>query len=390
MFNNEALDVVIGLVFIYLLYSLLATIISEIVATKFSFRAKFLSKAIVKMLDDDAHTSSPQMDQMGLAISSYNKKRSAPNLFTDSFYNHPLIKVLGEKIVSSKPAYIISETFSKVVIDLLRGDKIKAGDNVSEKIQEALSDGKLKWGATDTQPGSVIKSRTLSYLTSIWIDAQGDVEKFRELLERWFNETMDRTSGWYKKYTQYILMVIGIFIAVIFNVNTIEIAGKLQRDPKLREQIVMQADAFLKAHPNLDEELEKEKLRNIEQVIMVDSPGVSRDVKIREMNNRSERQYDLLREKRDSLVNLASGLVEKDLKQANELLGIGIYSYQWTGWSGLIKSIVGWLVTALALSLGAPFWFDLLNKLMKVRGAVAPPSPAGRQKNEATKIHRVG
>ena len=59
MFNNGALDIVIGLVFIYLLYSLLATIIQEIIAAWLSFRAKYLEKAIMRMLDNDAAKGVP-------------------------------------------------------------------------------------------------------------------------------------------------------------------------------------------------------------------------------------------------------------------------------------------------------------------------------------------
>ena len=53
MFNSQVLDVVIGLVFIYLLYSLLVTIIQEMIATIFCFRAKILQRAIVRMLEDE-------------------------------------------------------------------------------------------------------------------------------------------------------------------------------------------------------------------------------------------------------------------------------------------------------------------------------------------------
>ena len=40
----------------------------------------------------------------------------------------------------------------------------------------------------------------------------------------------------------------------------------------------------------------------------------------------------------------------------------------------LLKAI-GWLITALAVSLGGPFWFELLNRLVDMRGAgKKPPS----------------
>ena len=53
MFNSVVLDIVIGLIFIYLLYSLMATIIQEIIASYFGFRAKILERAIFRMLEDE-------------------------------------------------------------------------------------------------------------------------------------------------------------------------------------------------------------------------------------------------------------------------------------------------------------------------------------------------
>ncbi len=55
MFNSVALDVVISLVFIYLLYSLLATTVLELIASGFRFRAKILERAIFRMLEDDCN-----------------------------------------------------------------------------------------------------------------------------------------------------------------------------------------------------------------------------------------------------------------------------------------------------------------------------------------------
>ncbi|HRI20416.1 MAG TPA: hypothetical protein PLA68_05660, partial [Panacibacter sp.] len=211
MFDNIALDVVIGLVFIYLLYSLLVTIIQEIIANKLSFRAKFLEKAVIRMLEDDYSDN----NWAGILINRLTEKEKKACKFYTSFYAHPLIKYLSEKPGKSKPSYIVNETFSKVIVDLLRGDNVGVGENVRAKIEDSLKDGTLKWDKRANAKGSEIQPKTLSYLTSIWIDAQGDVEKFKVLLERWFDETMNRTTGWYKRYTQFISLFIGLIIAIV-------------------------------------------------------------------------------------------------------------------------------------------------------------------------------
>ena len=100
MFNSVALDVFIGLIFIYLLYSLLATVVQELIASYMGLRAKQLEKAIARMLNDEVL----QVKDVNLFYRLWTQfKRiikidSVPYLDKDlsqAFYKHPLIKYLG-------------------------------------------------------------------------------------------------------------------------------------------------------------------------------------------------------------------------------------------------------------------------------------------------------
>ena len=368
--NSVILNVVIGLVFIYLLYSLLATIIQELIATWFGFRAKILELAIFRMLEDE----SKFRFRIGslLHIFRKSKRSSLPTTPSAQFYHHPLIKFLGEGKQSSKPSYINRDTFSKVIIDLLRSDAFTAESNPREFIQTALNEGRMKWGEQSVQIGP----ETLSYLRSLWADAQGDVAQFRRSLETWFDETMDRVTGWYKKHTQFILLIVGFVIAVAFNVDTIKIVTKLERDPVLREQVVQQANAFMTTNPNLEKEMEAAKLNLIALQTTTSASDTTR-AKIN-IYAADTARYKALMATRDSLVSRADSLINTDLKKVNSTLGIGLSTYS-CGFGinkCFFQSLLGWLITALAISLGAPFWFDLLNKLMKLRNSVTTASTA--------------
>lgn len=373
MFNSVVLDVVIGLVFIYLLYSLLVTIIQEIIASFFGFRAKILQRAVFRMLEDENKFNSRFSSLFYLFKNKGNG--GDPGSTTFEFYNHPLIKFLGENSRHASPAYINKETFSKVLIDLLRGE-VRPEDDIKKLIQDALDGKTTKWG------NSGISKETLKYLNSIWADAQGDVDKFKVYLESWFDATMERASGWYKKHTQFILFFVGFIIAVIFNVDTIKIVDKLEKDPKLREQIVQQADAFVKEHPNLDQDLIQ--LKN--QVGSPKTEITSADSSLTKDGEDSLNlaNFDALKGRRDLLFKKADSLINNDLKNTNNILGIKWREYQCkSGWVGcILKSLSGWIITALALSLGAPFWFDLLNKMMKMRGSVATASNNKQKQKE--------
>jgi hypothetical protein len=276
----------------------------------------------------------------------------------------------------------------------LKGDQLKPGDDVKPLIQQSMDSGKM---ALNNIP---IGTETLKYLNSIWIDAQGDIEVFRNSLEKWFDDTMERCTGWYKRHTQIIVFIIGMIIAVAFNVDTISIAGKLQKDPNLRAAIVQQADNYIKEHPKLYKDtvisLNKIAIVTTKQAILT---GTAKADSITKAKNDSVFNRGLqLTHKADSLINV-------DIAKANGILGLGwnglkltdsksCLAYKkdkefWTWnlfWGSLsvlgncLLMFLGWLITALALSLGAPFWFDLLNKLMKMRSSISIPTASQTKK----------
>lgn len=81
------------------------------------------------------------------------------------------------------------------------------------------------------------------------VDAAGnDIAKARENIEGWYNSSMDRVSSWYKRRVQLTIFVIGVFVAIAVNVDTITVAKRLSTDKSLRESLVNAADAYAKAN----------------------------------------------------------------------------------------------------------------------------------------------
>ncbi|PSL46538.1 hypothetical protein CLV51_103519 [Chitinophaga niastensis] len=396
MFQNPVLDVVIGLVFIYLLYSLLATIIQEMLATKLAFRSKILEKAIIRMLEDaTSATGIRLLGHFRELVSLIGK----PNLLKNKeiatwFYVHPLIKYLGEDSYYSKPAYLSAQNFSKVIIDLLAGLERSEGNEL-QKMNDSIQAGTIYHlpvnPNTDLRNPAIVALRlqlnnklekedrsdmiginpanvsfldkdTSLFLKSLWKECGADPDKFRQLLEQWFDDTMDRATGWYKRYTKAILFIVGLIIAISFNVDSISIATKLSHDPKLREELVQSANVYL--------EQNKQLYTGPTQIPAGQLAAISDDLK----------------KKSDSLMAAANQLYKEDIMDMNKALGLGwrknaVETFTISGRKfsfglysplhendSLFVCILGWLLTAMALSMGAGFWFDLLNKFMKLRG----------------------
>ena len=270
MINNVALDVVIGLVFVFLLYSLLASIVQEIIATKLSFRSKILEKAILRMLEDGKTTAKMPLGDtlMGFYKLIFRSNNLKNKRFATAFYTHPLLKYLAEDNWFSKPDYITSKNFSKTMIDLLNGiDNDLTGANIL-RIRESISSRKLAINLkTEDKDNPANKNyieqrhngnnaedinlETQLFLQSLLAESKGDIEKFRLLLESWFDDTMQRASGWYKRYTQYILVIIGFTMAYMFNVDSIAITKILAKDKKARDQMVDMAISASEKYGNI-------------------------------------------------------------------------------------------------------------------------------------------
>lgn len=392
------MDVVIGLVFVFLLYSLLASILQEIISTWLGLRARILKKAIIRMLNDGVDDPKKPVKWYQFVwwflnafvwkrfVSFYRVliQRDPPQgTMARSFYEHPLIKYLGENPYNSKPAYLSAKNFSKVIVDMLTGMKNKPGSDYAVEVQAFLNpatqvvtptpepdnDALAAPGVpTGESPQTVqVEKDTYRFLQSLWADAQGDLTRFKALLEGWYDDTMERTTGWYKQYTQFFLFMIGLGIAVAFNVDSIAISKKLANDPKLREQVVQMADNFVKEHPNLDRELQKAQKQ-------VDST----------QNNAPKDSVLALIDRQNVLRAKADSLINNDIAGLNQVLGLGYGKNSICGRmhntfctpAGWLRT-VGWILTALAISLGAPFWFDLLNKLMQLRGTVKKTAEGG-------------
>ena len=182
MFNNVILDVFIGLVFVYLLYSLLATIIQELIANRMNLRARMLQKAVRKMLEDHAAPTGNWFERSTLynyfgEIVENIRRFFTPfrpyELLAKKFYDHPAVKYLGEDKAFSKPAYLQPHNFAYTLIQLLRGSSYNGSTiKEAELIKNALENNTLN-----------VTPETLSHLRNLFADAQQDAYQFRKRLE---------------------------------------------------------------------------------------------------------------------------------------------------------------------------------------------------------------
>lgn len=398
MFDNVAVNVSIGLIFVILLYSLLATIVQEIIAKWFGLRARTLATGIKRMLEDNSEVeviirSAPRWAQyvferttlIGFVINFFVKIKSFfvplnPHSLSRKFYDHPSIKYLGENQWFSKPSYISPSNFSSTIIFLLRGDDFDSSIPEIEAIKTTLVSNKLS-----------IDKDTLYYLKALLVDSGYDLERFRKALEKWFSETMERTTGWYKRKVQFLLFVIGLSLAILFNLDIIVLAKILSKDKSARQELAGLNNNNSIASSDLQNLSPEDSLHRKSILEYVDSSI------IKTFNNSTndifESQHILgLGHKMEAACD---GPCKEEVELAYEDFKSGKINYlqfrdqvdgivHWNNnlYSSGPRKLLGIVISALAISLGAPFWFDLLNKFMLLRGAVKKPE----KKNSMTKV----
>jgi len=229
--------------------------------------------------------------------------------------------------------------------------------------------------------------------------AGDDANKLQTAVEAWYNSGMDRVSGWYKYRTQWFLLIIGFVMAVVINADTIHIARQLSIDPTLRQSIVAaanhvkypaQASTANPASPTAGQATTT--VAQPAPATTAQAPATPATASQPTPATGQPSTGDLstqIKAASNAFDNIHTlGLPLGWPSDAPRLYTLQNYSYLGVNRPQLLpngkfwEALLGWFLTAIAISLGAPFWFDALNKIMVIRSTVKPTE---KSKDEASK-----
>ncbi|MFO0889882.1 MAG: hypothetical protein U0790_12165 [Isosphaeraceae bacterium] len=219
--------------------------------------------------------------------------------------------------------------------------------------------------AVEDLPESQIKT-TLRTL----MNEQGeDLEKVRQNTERWFNDTMDRVSVWYKRNTQIVIFVIALGLSFSMNADTLVIGNRLAQDPALRMLAATAARDVIGGTPGDASRTGpggatsgpgaatgRPTTVGGSQPPPDGSPAGSQPRQFTEEERRRiEGALDQLR--------LPIGWDRREVDRLVASFGLG----REAGWTDAMSKLAGLLITTLALTMGAPFWYDVLSKFVSIQ-----------------------
>jgi hypothetical protein len=352
MSNFSALDVVIGLSFIFFVFSLICSAVTEWIATKLQWRARMLEAAIENML------------------SGSESPTAAGKALAKEFWNHPLIQSLqrpkdvnllakrnprretpaeattgggakqskAAKPAMVRPSYIPSHTFVLAILDLGAHAYIAQAKREHKSVPELAKVTLLE------SINGIHNEQMRDALLTLYRDADGRGQRFRKAGEQWFDDSMERVSGWYKRHAQRVLWITALVVVLLLNIDTLQIAQTLWRDDAARTVLVSQAESAT--------------------------------------------------QQGEQGTNAANAAKALPVPLGWKLFDTGSGAQQIPNtFDSIVAKILGLLISAAALTLGAPFWFDLMSKVVRVRGTGAPPpaSDAIRQgEGEETRAGDLG
>ncbi|MEP6796942.1 MAG: hypothetical protein ABI890_02285 [Lapillicoccus sp.] len=333
----------------FFLVALACSALVEFVANVVKKRSKYLLRGLRDLLDTPSPANPPGSAATSPSPTSRRKaenglydkaleaqpskiepsQRQPPTASTDlvgptevpmtlAVMGHPLVRPFMQSGVTGaqnrNPSYLPAKTFAAALVDLLVPNA--QGKTTIDDIRAAV---------VALNPSIPFRGALLALLNT----AATDVNAFTTSVEQWYDNAMDRISGSYKRWAKRWIIVIALVVAIALQIDTIQVASSLYSDGPLREAVVAEATN----HTLCPQGESVEKTR---------------------------------------------ACVDTELAKLQTTAGLPV------GWSsmttpgdayGWLLKLLGWGLTALAASFGAPFWFEALSKLGSLRNTGAKPAP---------------
>lgn len=336
------LDLVAGMVFIYFMLSIISSSTVEIILTMRQLRAKMLEKWLRTIFDNPV-TIGNKTISLGQAI-----------------MDHCATTALSGEGKSN--AYMDARNFTSALLEKITYDPanpVNIAHNLDDLIQ-AISDSPiLSIELKRSFLGFANEARD-TYQT-ISSKAIGELQLFRNKIEHWFDTSMERVGGTLKNtYTRFWTFWTALIITGLLNADSISLVRYLYNNPTARAAIA--ADAYKEA-------IDSTGIKKITQ-LQHNRPGDS--ATLEDIKANVTAQVNNIKEVKATLQDaIPLGWTGTSFKNSKGELNIAL----------LISKIIGLAATVLAIMMGAPFWFDVLNKISNLRGTGKKPSESSDATN---------
>jgi len=354
------LDIAIGLILVFTCVSLVCSVLNEWCSAILTKRGRMLWRGIDQMVGTDLSAALCRHQLMESLVQKtwFGTKRSRPSYVPTQTFSLALLDVLGARASAAAASPLNVAALRQTVQALPAGDRrndllqLVDASVTPAATSMPTSHGQLRAAVLALPQDNAAREALLTLVEAAGTavgsaavagaasaPAANPLEIAKQSIGQWYDDAMDRVTGAYKRWTQLVLFILGLLVAGVAGVDTIEIAKALQANPALRAATVQAAQKW--AGQQLAEPLA--------------TVG----------KNGAPQSNDMLKKQLSAAQGTLAGLNIPLSPWSQEPPGSSLPDW-------LSNHIAGFLLTALAASLGAPFWFDLLNKFVSLRTGTKP------------------
>lgn len=408
------IEVIVGMIFVYILLSILVTEVNTLISNAFRLRAQNLREALDKIIDDPvmrAKIYTHPLIQLVEARSVLPTQRISDeeaeaiangtiaavdwidsNTFVDVVLNN--IKVESDQQLFGALLNVIDGMPSgpeRRVLRLLVNRVVSSGEGMDE-LREAIANvnqENFRMALIETmnhideeisemglEPNSIVSVMAgirqidniyfRNALTTILATAN-TLDEAKTNIQSWFDNSMTRASSTFKMKMKSLSIFVAIFIALIANIDSLHIARTLWEDPILRESLSMAAVQAVE-NEQLATAVEDANTANADATAEDAGAEGAVDALIDSSQSVSETIENIneLRLPIGWLLEDLGAEPEDSIRRSNPN---NLWNYfpgnNPGGWLGLLfAKLMGLAATVISISQGAPFWFNILNKIV--------------------------
>ena len=350
MSSFPILDLILGIIFLYFLLSIISSSVIEIALSIMRVRAKVLEEWFMTIFQNKIEDAKGQQVELGVEL-----------------LDHCAVTALSKKIEPKKsraPSYIDAKNFVSALLDKIKTHSAQQDPKTITELITSLT--------TTTALPPELRQTLLTYayeaddtLQTFSVKTIGALELFRSKLENWYDSNMDRLTGAMKNlYTRKFTFVTAVVITVLLNADTISISKYLYSNDEARTAIAV------KSIETASDEKMKAEVDRLKSMAGTDTAKI----------NSLDQLKDSL-SARINAIKTAKSALEQSLPIGWSLSEFPAKKDGWGWFLFIVSKVLGMAVTVLAIMMGAPFWFDVLNKIANLRGTgPKPPSTTGSSK----------
>jgi hypothetical protein len=388
----KSVDILIGFSVIMLVVSMSVTLIIQWIVHILGMRGKELLKGLTALLQ--------QIDPK--LLTPEHAEEIATKILTN-----PMLARSGEKLAG----VVQREELIKTVLEIAAGAGAPSSQppapvggnaappaspptNVPATAEQALAMALAKLGIPD--PGKKLDAirlfsmrleATNPELATHVREAQAVIteaeSQFVAKVNGWFDPTMDRVSQSFTNQSRYWTAGISLILALLLQIDAFKIVNRLSIDDALRASLVSGASKI----PAPQGSAEKPATPASNATPSNPAPATVPATPPETANDQKAKLEKLENDTRDNVAQLRVLATDQLITWPT---WPDVWKHWWEGWSGSNISVFGVLLSAMLLSFGAPFWFNVLGGLLKLRPLLAAKDDQQRQDRESSQTPADG